>query len=69
MNQVDDLGNGPQWKPLDKVWISTLKCRATVVQQILAHSEDESYWGDVIVRYETGLTGVEKSWQIIRINE
>jgi hypothetical protein len=65
----DTDGNGPLWNPGNKVWVGHLRLRATVVQQILSHSEDESYWGDVIVRYENGLTGVEKSWQIMKVNE
>jgi len=65
----DTNGNGPTWKPNDRVWVGPSRRRATVVQQTLSYSEDESYWGDVILRYENGITGVEKSWQVMRINE
>ena len=61
--------NGPEWKTGNKVWIGPARRRATVVEQIYSYIEDEGYWGDVIVRYENGTTGVEKSWQIMRINE
>jgi len=66
---IDSLGNGPLWKAGDKVWIGHTKVRATVVEQLLSYSEDESYWNDVLVRYDNGIVGVEKSWQIMRIHE
>ena len=54
----DTDGNGPTWKSNDKVWVGPSRRRATVIQQTLSYSEDESYWGDVILRYENGITGV-----------
>jgi len=65
----DSDGNGPMWQPGDRVWVGPSRRRATVIQQTLIHSEDENYWSDVILRYENGVTGVEKSWQVMRINE
>ena len=61
--------NEPEWKTGNKVWIGPARRRATVVKHIYSYIEDEGYWGDVIVIYENGTTGVEKSWQIMRINE
>jgi hypothetical protein len=61
--------NQPEWKFGEKVWVGPSRVRAIVVQQIYSYVEDEGFWGDVIVRYENGTTGVEKNWQIMRINE
>jgi hypothetical protein len=61
--------NEPEYKSGDKIWIGPSRLKATVVQQIYSYIEDDGYWGDVIVRYENGITGVEKCWQIMRINE
>jgi hypothetical protein len=65
----DSKGNGPMWRPGDRVWIAPLKMEATVIQQHLSYDGDESFWGNVELQYDDGVKGVSNSWQIMRINK
>jgi len=67
--QVDDQGNGPMWKPGDKVWVAPLKLEATVIQQQLSHDGGESFWGNVELIYNDGVKGISNNWQIMKINK
>jgi hypothetical protein len=68
-NLVDTNGNGPMWKPGDRVWVAPLKLEATVIQQILGGDDEESFWGNVELQYDDGSKGISNSWQIMRINK
>jgi len=66
---VDDCGNGPIWKPGDRVWVAPLKLQATVIQQQLSYDSGEQFWGNVELLYDDGVKGISNSWQIMKINE
>ena len=67
--EVNSDGNGPMWKPGDRVWVAPLKMEATVIQQRLSYDGDESFWGNVELVYDDGVKGVSNSWQIMRVNK
>ena len=66
---VDDYGNGPMWKPGDKVWVSPLKLKAIVIKQLLSYDGEEKFWGNVELLYDNGIIGISNNWQIMKINE
>jgi hypothetical protein len=65
----DSNGNGPLWQPGDRVWVAPLKMEATVIQQRLSYDGEESFWGNVELKYDDGVKGVSNNWQIMRINK
>ena len=67
--EVDSVGNGPMWKPGERVWVAPLKMEATVIQQRLSYDGDESVWGNVELQYDDGVKGVSNNWQIMRVNK
>ena len=67
--EVNSDGNGPMWKPGDRVWVAPLKMEATVIQQRLSYDGDESFWGNVELQYDDGVKGVSNNWQIMRVNK
>ena len=67
--EVDSKGNGPMWKPGERVWVAPLKMEATVIQQRLSYDGDESVWGNVELQYDDGVKGVSNNWQIMRVNK
>ena len=66
---VDTNGNGPMWKPGERVWVAPLKMEATVIQQSLSYDGEESFWGNVELLYDDGVKGNSNNWQIMRINK
>ena len=66
---VDTNGNGPMWKPGERVWVAPLKMEATVIQQRLSYDGEESFWGNVELLYDDGVKGNSNNWQIMRINK
>jgi hypothetical protein len=66
---VDTNGNGPMWKPGDRVWVTPLKMEATVIKQQLSYDGEESFWGNVELLYDDGVKGNSNNWQIMRINK
>jgi hypothetical protein len=67
--QVDDQGNGPMWKPGDRVWVAPLKLEATVIKQQLSYNAEERFWGNVELQYDDGVKGISNNWQIMKINK
>ena len=65
----DSKGNGPMWRPGDRVWVAPLKMEATVIQQRLSYDGEESFWGNVELLYDDGVKGNSNNWQIMRINK
>lgn len=65
----DSNGNGPMWKPGERVWVAPLKMEATVIKQYLSYDGEESFWGNVELKYDDGVKGVSNNWQIMRINK
>ena len=66
---VDTNGNGPMWKPGDRVWVAPLKMEATVIKQHLSYDGEESFWSNVELLYDDGVKGNSNNWQIMRINK
>ena len=67
--QVDDQGNGPMWRPGERVWVAPLKMEATVIQQQLSYDGDERFWGNVELQYDDGVKGISNNWQIMKVNK
>ena len=67
--EVDSNGNGPMWRPGDRVWIAPLKMEATVIQQRLSYDGEESFWGNVELQYDDGVKGISNNWQIMKVNK
>jgi len=66
----DSDGNGPMWRPGDRVWVAPLKMEATVIKQILSYDgPDYCFWGNVELQYDDGTKGISNSWQIMTINK
>ena len=66
----DTDGNGPLWKPGDRVWVLPLKTEATVIRQLLSYDgPDYCFWGNVELQYDDGAKGVSNSWQIAKVNK
>jgi hypothetical protein len=66
--RLDSNGHTPTWRSGEKCWVAPEKKYATVVEQILSFVEDDSSWGDVIVRYDNGIVDVKPNWQIVKIH-
>ena len=68
--EVDSNGNGPMWKPGDRVWVAPLKMEANVIKQRLSYDgPDYCFWGNVELLYDDGVKGESNNWQIMRINK
>lgn len=67
--EVDSNGNGPMWKPGERVWVAPLKMEATVIQQRLSYDGEESFWGNVELLYDDGVKGISNNWQIMKVNK
>jgi hypothetical protein len=68
--KVDSDGNGPMWRPGDRVWVAPLKMEATVIQQLLSYDgPDYCFWGNVELQYDDGTKGISNNWQIMRVNK
>lgn len=61
---TDSNGHFPNWYAGDRVMVIPLKMEATVVEQILSWDYPESFWGNVIVKYDDGVEGVCHNWQL-----
>lgn len=65
--RIDSEGRGPQYQPGERVWVAPLGVEATVIEQILSWDYPESFWGNVQLQYDDGVTGVSNSWQLARV--
>ena len=64
--ELDSNGKESQYKSGDRVYVFPLKLEATVIKQHLSYDYPESFWGNVEIQYDDGLTGICNSWQIKR---
>ena len=69
INEYDSEGNAPKFFKADRVLVLPNKMKATVVRQLLHYDLDESFWGNVELMYDDGVTGTSHSWQIERFKE
>ena len=66
----DSDGNGPMWRPGDRVWVAPLKMEATVIQQLPSYDgPDYWFWGNVELQYDDGTKGISNNWQIMKVNK
>ena len=63
----DSNGKGPEYKQGDRVYVNPLKMQATVIRQILHYDYPESFWGNLELLYDDGVTGTSNSWQCSRV--
>ena len=64
---IDSDGRGPKFRYSDRVKVLPLDVEATVIRQELSYDGPESFWGNVTVKYDDGVTGVSNSWQLERV--
>lgn len=61
---MDDEGKEAKFKNGDKVYFIPTKEYCTIVKQILSYDWGNSFWGDVIIKFENGETIECNNWQI-----
>ena len=64
---TDSEGNPPKFHPNDRVYVLPLGVEATVIKQILHYDMNESFWGNVRLRYDDGIEGESNSWQLKKV--
>ena len=64
---LDSNGRPPKFNPGDRVYVRPLKEEATVIRQFLRYDMNESFWGNVHLKYDDGTTGVSNSWQVTKV--
>jgi len=69
MNDLDTDGNPPKFVKGDKVLVLPNNMTATVIRQILHHDLGETFWGNLELTYDDGVTGTSHCWQVKRIDE
>jgi hypothetical protein len=63
----DSNGRHPEWYPGDRVFVAPMRMYATVIKQNLSYDYPESFWGNVEVRYDDGISGTSHSWQLVKV--
>lgn len=67
--EIDSDGRGPLYVRGDRVYVHPLKQEATVIKQILHYDYPESFWGNVKLQYDDGVTGISHSCQCKKIEK
>ena len=65
----DSEGRVATFLPGEIVYVLPLKMEATVIKQMLQYDGDESFWGNLKLRYDDGVEGVSNSWQCKKIEK
>lgn len=65
--KLDSNGEPAQFEPGTRVYVIPLKMEATVIEQILHHDGWETFWGNLVLLYDDGITGTSHCWQVKRI--
>jgi hypothetical protein len=65
---IDSDGRGPMFHFGDRVKVLPLKLEASVMKQQLSYDCGESFWGNVIVKYDDEMLGECNNWQLEKIN-
>lgn len=65
--EIDSNGCGPKFHFRDRVKVLPLGVEAWVVRQQLVFDYPESFWGNVIVKYDDGVQGECNSWQLEKL--
>lgn len=66
-DQCDSEGNGPKFLPGERVYVIPDKTEATIIYQILHHDMNETFWGNVRLRYDDGIEGISHGWQVRKL--
>jgi hypothetical protein len=61
---IDSNGKGPSFIEGERVFVLPLNIEATIIRQILHYDGPETFWGNVILQYDDGVTGTSNSWQV-----
>ena len=65
--EIDSDGRGPKFLPGDRVFVGPNKMEATVIKQTLHYDGDESFWGNLRLKYDDGIEGTSNSWQVKKL--
>ena len=63
----DSEGSGPLYKIGDRVWVPSVEMEATVIKQILHHDGNETFYGNVKLKYDDGVEGISHCWQLSKV--
>ena len=64
---IDSDGRGPKYHAGDRVYVAPNDMEATVIKQMLHYDGNESFWGNVWLKYDDGVEGISNSWQVKKI--
>lgn len=65
---IDSEGRGPEFHSGDRVLVMPNGMVATVVKQLLHFDYPESFWGNVELLYDDGVTGTSMCWQLKKVD-
>ena len=51
------------------MFVAPMRMYATVIEQTLSYDYPESFWGNVQLQYDDGITGTSNSWQLVKVVE
>jgi len=66
---VDSQGQPAKFLPGARVFVLVNGMMATVVRQYLHYDGPENFWGNVLLRYDDGITGISNSWQLKHLDD
>ena len=66
---LDSDGNPPMFVAGDRVNVGPINKDATVIRQILHYDGDESFWGNVELMFDDGVTGKAHCWQVYKLKK
>ena len=64
---IDSDSRGPEFHSGDRVLVIPNGMTATVVKQLLHFDYPESFWGNVELLYDDGVTGTSMCWQLKKV--
>lgn len=69
MTKLDSNGDPPKFYAGDRVFVHPLNMEATVIEQQLHWDYPESFWGNVKLIYDDGVTGTSNCWQLKKLDQ
>jgi len=69
MTERDSYGNYPGFHEGDRVFVEPKKREATVICQVLHYDMNETFWGNLYVKYDDGVKGLCNYWQVKRVEK
>lgn len=68
--EIDSEGNGPDFIIGDEVrLLSNDELTATVIRQTLHYDGPETFWGNVLLKFKDGSTGIAHCWQCAKVDQ